>query len=72
MPRKFASVPLSWALGWLGVDCFALIFGLKLHKVNFVEKDHTKFDNKFQKHSYIALSIVTIALLVFSLVSMFL
>lgn len=68
----FDIIALSWALGWLGVYCFALIFGLKLHKVNFVEKDHTKFDNKFQKYSYIALSIVTIALLVFILVSMFL
>ena len=54
----------SMQLAWLGAECFALLFGLKLRKVNSVEKDHVPFDNKSHKYSYIAVSVLAVVTLI--------
>lgn len=60
------------SLFWLVVDCIALLFGLKLYRINFADKGHVSFDNKYLKYSYLALSVLVVSSLVFSTVSLFL
>lgn len=57
----------SIQLALLGAECFALLFGLKLRRVNFVEKNHVPFDNKCHKYLYIALSTLTVVTLIIAI-----
>ena len=57
----------SIQLAFLGAECFALLVGLKLRRVNFVEKNNIPFDNKCHKYLYIALSTLTVVTLIIAI-----